>query len=251
MAEDIGSKEIQAAEAPVKETSPVVLTERDIAVFHIAHEQRYLCYNQISGGFWKERSEDAKACWHRVEKLVNAGYLTKEYSGKMRMDVFFASEKAVEVLKKKSLDSGLPVMKPSRDFDRNIVHDLHVTNLRILFREMGLIQWKSERILWERDHLYHKPDGVLTIRGKKIAIEFENGITKGIKRYQALFEYYDDHEGYRLLFLIIRGDTREWLMGLDYDARKTWFVTYKDLVKQKEKALFENKRGAFELSRLL
>jgi len=116
---------------------------------------------------------------------------------------------------------------------------------------MGLFQWTSERILMERDHLFRRPDAVLTIRGRKIAIEFENGITKGRARYRELFSYYDLSEDYRLLFVIIRGDTRDWLMDLDYDARKTWLVTYKDLMNEKEKALFENKRGAFELSRLL
>lgn len=150
MSRDFGNHKTQSAEDPAKDTSPVVLTDRDIAVFQFAHEQRYLCYNQIKNGFWKERSEDAKACWHRVEKLVGAGYLTKEYSGKMGTDVYFASETAVENLKKKSLDSGLPVIKATSYFDRNISHDLHVNNLRILFREMGLFQWTSERILWER-----------------------------------------------------------------------------------------------------
>ena len=251
MSEDFGNHEAQSSEDPVKDKSSVVLTERDIAVFQFIHEQRYVCYNQIKDGFWKERSPDAKACWHRVEKLVDAGYLTKEYSGKMGTDVYFASETAVEVLKTKSMDSGLVVMTPTPYFDRNISHDLHVNNLRILFREMGLFQWTSERILIERDHLFRRPDAVLAIRGRKIALEFENGLTKGMKRYRELLGYYDVQEGYRLLFVIIRGDTRDWLMGLDYDARKTWFVTYQDLMNQKEKALFENKRGSFELSRLL
>lgn len=251
MSRDLENHATQIAEGPVNDTSPLVLTDRDIAVFQFVHEQRYVCYNQIKDGFWKERSPDAKACWHRVGRLVSAGYLTKEYSGNQGTDAYFASGKAVEVLKAKSMDSGLEVAEATPYFDRNITHDLHVNNLRILFREMGLYQWTSERILIERDHLFRRPDAVLTIRGRKIAIEFENGLTKARGRYRELFGYYDFCEAYRLLFVIVRGDTRDWLMDLDYDARKTWFVDYKKLIKERERALFANKRGEFELSRLL
>ena len=82
LTEEIESKEIEVQEGVVEKASPVVLTERDIAVLQFAHEQRYLCYNQISDTFWKGCSEDAKACKHRVAKLVTAGYLSKQYSGR-------------------------------------------------------------------------------------------------------------------------------------------------------------------------
>jgi hypothetical protein len=251
LTEEIESKETQDPEGVVENTGPVVLTERDIAVMQFAHEQRYLCYNQISDTFWKGCSEDAKACKHRVAKLVTAGFLSKQYSGRKKVDVYFATAKAVEALKARSLDSGIPALKFSRDFEQYISHDLHVTNLRMLFRELGWREWTSERVLRERDHYYHRPDGVLTVRGQKIAIEFENRITKGKARYAAMFDYYDKHAGYNLLFVIILKDIREWLLDLKYDARKVWFANYEDLMEQKGKAQFENMRASFELSRLL
>ena len=251
MTEEIESKETQGPEGVIENAGPVVLTERDIAVMQFAHEQRYLCYNQISDTFWKGCSEDAKACKHRVAKLVSAGYLSKQYSGRKKLDIYFASEKAVELLKSRSLDSGIPALRITRDFERYIAHDLHVTDLRILFRDLGWRDWTSERLLLERDHLFHRPDGVLTVRGRKIAIEFENKITTGKARYQKLFEDYDNHQGYRLIFVIILGDIRDWLLDLKYDARKVWFADYEDLMNTKGKANFANKRGEFELSRLL
>ena len=251
LTEDIESKETQVPEGAVETGSPVVLTERDLAVMQFAHEQRYLAYNQISDTFWKGCSEDAKACKHRVAKLVTAGYLSKKYSGRKKVDVYFATEKAAEALKAKSLDFGIPALKFTRDFERYISHDLHVTDIRMLFRELGWREWTSERVLRERDHFYHKPDGVLTVRGQKIAIEFENRITKGKARYKEMFDYYDGHAGYKLLFVIIRKDIRDWLLDLKYDARKVWFANYEDLMAQKGKALFENMRATFELSRLL
>ena len=251
LTEEIQSKETQVPEGALESASPVVLTERDIGVLQFAHEQRYLCYNQISDTFWKECSEDANACKHRVSKLVAAGFLSKKYSGRKKLDVYFSTEKAVEALKSRSLDSGMRALKFTRDFERYISHDLHVTNLRMLFRELGWREWTSERVLRERDHYYNRPDGVLTVRGQKIAIEFENRITKGKARYAELFDYYDKHAGYKLLFVIIRKDIREWLLDLKYDARRVWFANYEDLMEQKEKTLFENMRATFELSRLL
>ena len=251
MTEEIESKENQVPEGAVETGSPVVLTDRDLAVMQFAHEQRYLAYNQISDTFWKGCSEDANACKHRVAKLVTAGYLSKKYSGRKKVDVYFATEKAVEALKAKSLDFGIPALKFTRDFERYISHDLHVTDIRMLFRELGWREWTSERVLRERDHYYHRPDGVLTVRGQKIAIEFENRITKGKARYKEMFDYYDGHAGYKLLFVIIRKDIRDWLLDLKYDARKVWFANYEDLMAQKGKALFENMRATFELSRLL
>ncbi|MFH0986396.1 MAG: hypothetical protein V1882_12850, partial [Candidatus Omnitrophota bacterium] len=98
MTEDLGNGEDQAPAEVVDDKAPVVLTKRDMDVLQFAHEQRYLCYNQISDTFWKGCSEDAKACKHRVAKLVSAGYLSKQYSGRKKLDIYFASEKSVEVL---------------------------------------------------------------------------------------------------------------------------------------------------------
>ena len=251
MTKDLENREAQAPAVEVDDKAPVVLTKRDVEVLKFAHEQRYLCYNQISDTFWKGCSEDANACKHRVAKLVSSGYLSKQYSGRKKLDIYFASEKAVELLKTRSLDSGIPALRITRDFERYISHDLHVTDLRILFRDLGWHEWTSERVLLERDHLFHRPDGVLTVRGRKIAIEFENKITKGKARYQKLFEDYDHHQGYRLIFMIILGDIRDWLLDLKYDARKVWFADYEELMNDKGKAKFENMRGEFELSRLL
>ena len=251
MTEDLGNRENQAPAVVLDDKAPVVLTKRDVEVLKFAHEQRYLCYNQISDTFWKGCSEDANACKHRVAKLVSVGYLSKQYSGRKKLDVYFASEKAVELLKTRSLDSGIPALRITRDFERYISHDLHVTDLRILFRDLGWHEWTSERVLRERDHLYHRPDGVLTVRGQKIAIEFENRITKNKDRYKEMFEYYDDHDGYKLLFVIVLKDIRDWLLDLRYNVRKVWFVDYEELMELKEKTLLENMRGSFELGRLL
>lgn len=251
MPEDVQDHETPLLRNQVLDQTPLVLTQRDIAVFQFVHEQRYVCYNQIHDSFWKDRSEDAKACWHRVERLVEAGFLIKEYNPRKKSNLYLATEKSVAELKARGLDSGIPAAKLTRDFARYVSHDLNVTNIRMLFHDLGLTNWTSERVLRERDHLYNLPDGVLTVRGSRIAVEFENMLVKGKNRYQEMFEYYDSFGGYKLVFVIILKDLKDWLFDLHYDARKIWFANFEDLIKEKEKTLFENARGSFELRRLL
>jgi hypothetical protein len=235
-----------------KEPSPLELTDRDIAAFKLIHEHRYLVYNQIHRAFWKGRSVPAKACYKRVEKLVKFGYLKQGYSKRKSIHIYFVTDKSLKVLTERGLDSTLPLYVPGPNLEHHIAHDLNVTNLRTLFRELGLDAWRSERILRERDHLQRVPDGVLNIRGKKAAIEFENHLTKSKIRYQQLFDYYRAHDKeHYLLFVIIDGDTRDWLLTLNYDARQVWVTTYSELMNKREEALFENKRASFKLSRLL
>jgi len=230
---------------------PIELTDRDVAVFKFVHEHRYLAYGQIREAFWKDRSEPAKACYRRIERLINSGYLKKGYSGRKNLNIYFATEKSLAILEERKLDSGVGLYETTPHFDRSIDHDLKVASVRILFRQFGLDSWTSERVLRDRDHLFRVPDGVLNLRGKRIAIEFENHLTKSMKRYQEVFSYYSDHKTYLLLLMIIDGDTKDWLLnGMRYNAKKIWMITYQELMNDKGEALFENKRASFKLNRL-
>ncbi len=231
----------------------VILTPRDIGVFKLAHEHRYVAYNQLRRAFWNERSVTAKACYKRIEELVNAGYLRKERAiRKKNLHIYFATEKSHHELKARGLDSGLELYKPTEYYDRHIDHDLKVLTLRVFFRELGFDRWTSERVLKERDHLKRIPDGRLTVNGKHIAIEFENNITKSMARYSEMFRYYTDNEDYFLVWIIVYGDVKDWFVRvLDYDVRQVWITTYKELLKKKREALFENKEETFVLKDLL
>jgi len=232
---------------------PLELTHRDIAIFKLAHEHRFIVYSQIREGFWKNRTVPAKTCYKRVQRLVRSGFLEKGYSTRKSLDVYFVTSKSLDILRERGLDSGLELYKPTEWFDRSIDHDLKVLNLRILFRDLGLDSWTSERIARERQYLKKIPDGVLNVGGKKIAIEFENlGLTKQMVRYQAMLNYYKQHEKYALLFIIIDGDVKDWLVRiLDYDVKRVWITTYREVERKKENALFENKAASFTLSEIL
>ena len=243
--------------APVsdEDLEPLVLTDRDMSLFRYAHEHRYLAYSQIRESFWKERSLDAKACYKRVERLVNAGYLKRGYSGRQMLDVYFATPMSYALLKERKMDSGVELYEVTESFDRHIDHDLHVTNLRILFRDLGFNHWESERILRRRNHrMGPRPDGVIHLGGdKRIAIEFENrNLSKSRKRYQGMMNYYWTHKLYPLLFIVIKGNIKDWLVGaLDYDIKQVWMTTYKELMNEREEAVFENKAASFQLKKIL
>ena len=53
------------------------------------------------------------------------------------------------------------------------------------------------------------------------------------------------------MFMILDGDTKDWLVGLEYDAQQLWFVTYEDFIQKREETLLENKRASFVLNRIL
>lgn len=228
------------------------LTPRDISIFKMAHEHRFLAYSQIREGFWKDRTMPAKTCNKRVERLVRSGFLEKGYSRRLSLNVYFATAKSLDILREKGLDSGLVLYKPTEWFDRSISHDLKVTNLRILFRDLGLDSWTSERVARERHYLKKVPDGVLNVGGRQIAIEFENiGLTKQKSRYQEMLNYYNQHDRYMLLFLIIDADVKDWLLDMDYDMKRVWIANYGLLMKNKGDTVFENRIAQFNLNEIL
>jgi len=228
------------------------LTHRDIALFKLAHEHRYIVYAQIREAFWKDRSIPANACYKRIERLVKSGFLEMWCSRRKNLNCYLITPKSYEVLREKDLDSGLRLYERTRDYDRFIDHDLKVMNLRLLFRQIGLDSWTSERAIRELRNAKKIPDGILTVRGKHIAIEFENGLEKPKKDYQEMLSYYEGHEDYDMLFVIVDGHIKDWIVtGLDYDIQRFWVAAYLDLIKHREKGIFENKVAIFTLGELV
>ncbi len=228
------------------------LTKRDIELFKLIHEQRYLSYSHVMRAFWPGTKPEAKAGYHRLDKLIKDGYLDKERSEKKELNIFLLTDKAHEVLEERNLDSGLKRYELTEDYERFISHDLKVTTTRIAFAEVGLTDWTSERAIREHRMFLKIPDGILNINGHKAAIEFENYVTKGQKRYQELFDGYASYqEHFEFLFMVLDGDDKRVFADLDYDPQSVWFVKYEDLIHDGKKTLFSNKRASFRLSRLV
>lgn len=229
---------------------PVVLKARDIQVFRLIHEQRYLAYAHVKSVFWEKSSVIAGACYHRLEKLIEAGYLVKETSLKRKLPVYLLTEKGLCELLQRGLAGGMPLFRMNDFYRVNMDHDLKVTTLRVFFRAHGIDVWTSERVLKDRDFRAKVPDGVLHVYGNRIAIEMENS-TKGKKRYEALFASYAQSKEYERVFMILGKEIKDWVMDLDYDPSKVWFVEYKDLLRLGAEAVFVNKAASFILARIL
>mgnify|MGYP000880819854 CR=1 FL=1 len=229
---------------------PLVLTHRDIAVFKLIHEHRFSPYNQIRIAFWRDRSRESNSCYGRIERLVKEGYLEKDVSKRRSLPVFFITEVALKELRSRGLDSDLVLYKKTDDFDRNADHDLKVLSLRLLFAYMGLDNWRSERVLKERDSKHRIPDGVLIVKGFKIAIEMENYM-KSAPRYGEIFQYYGENKEYSLVFMIMDEGLKDWLLKMNYDTKRIWFAGYNDLFKHEGETLFENRNASFLLNRIL
>ncbi len=246
----------KAADDEVEETDQdelkaLVLTKRDLALFKLVHEQRYLAFSHIKRAFWPDRSLPAKACYKRLTRLEKNGYLKQIYSKRKGLNLYLLTERSFQEIKNEGLDSGVSLYKPTEYFDRYTGHDLKVATIRILFQELGLTEWTSERFIRAKTFGSRIPDGILKVRGQKIAVELENFLTKGKKRYIDLFDFYKRRLDYFLVFMIISGDTKEWVIELNYNPQQVWIATYKELLEKKEEALFENKRAHFTLARIL
>jgi len=249
-ANDQGIEAVNSDEVLEDESQPLVLTDRDIAIFRLVHEHRYLAFNQIRQAFWPDRSEVAKAAYRRVRRLVKAGYLEVGRSRRMSLDLYLLSEKSLLELQRRGMDLALGKYHLTQHFERFADHDLKVTNVRILFRELGIENWTSERVLKEVRHETHVPDGIVNLRGRFVAIEFDNTL-KSKARYKEIFNRYANDPDYYLLIMIVYHGLRHWLVDLDYDPEQVWFVDYKDLMRNKSKILLENKHATFEFARLL
>ena len=111
----------------------------------------------------------------------------------------------------------------------NHIHDLEVTNIRILFHELGYTQWLSERTLSKFYGLRRIPDGMIFYQDKYIAIEYEASL-KAKRRYQRIFLDYElDRQVNKVLYVT---DTPEILQKVLKEAGtydKLYFVSLKDL----------------------
>ena len=127
-----------------------------------------------------------------------------------------------------------------------------VSTIRVVLRELGLDSWTSERILRERNVPGRIPDGVLNVGGYKVALEFENFLSKSRRDFAELFRFYRLSEEYTVVFIILNhADIRDWLLDMDYDPDRVFFATYNGLLGWRERTRFENRSRTFTLGEIL
>ncbi len=163
------------------------ITERDVELMGWILEQKFMTERQVRQVFWKGLSEESHEVFRRLRELGKAGFLTtnKKLSPKT---LYLVTRNGASKLKALNRSHGLGEL--SDEGNSNYIHDLAVTDIRILFHEWGYTEWLSERVLSKRNDLRQVPDGIIFNNDKYIAIEYES-CQKSKRRYRKILLGYE------------------------------------------------------------
>ena len=130
--------------------------------------------------------------------------------------------------------------------NRQIGDRLKAGLVRIIFRQLGLDDWTSERVLRERDRRnYPIPTGELKIGNKKIAIHLERVRKRPIKEYELLFQDY--LRNYDRVWMIVDWEIGDFLLKARKEFKslwpKVWFANYGEFVKSGAETRFCSYEG--------
>jgi hypothetical protein len=174
----------------------VVIQNRDIRLFKLVCEQKFLTRPQVIEHVFKNHKSAAKA---RLQKLVRLGYLKPVRRLVGEPASYLLGEKAKQALKASGYAFGgsreeekrYPYALPEPQEHIELVtyeHDRKVTEARLVSEKLGLIpNWQSEKCLkmgWKRD--LHVPDGYIRFGPIGVALEIELTL-KSRKRYHTIF----------------------------------------------------------------
>jgi hypothetical protein len=211
---------------------------RDLEFLKILLEQKFLSRDQITNFIFdgKERYGEI-----RVWKMRRFGFVDW-VRGFHPHGLFLPNAKTYDYFKSRYVDVPLPVACPD---PRTIFHDLLLTDIRFLFREMGFgSSWTSERV-WRmgRSVRLWAPDAVIEVGGDTFAIEVER-VQKESVRYEDIFgRYQNDPEITACLYL-----TDENLLPLLLEKAERYpaiyFTSRVELFEKKEKTVFRNSKGS-------
>ncbi len=177
-------------------TKKVILQDRDYEMLRYVLEQKFLLRDQITKWFYKAQS------YKRLWELMLSGYLKKEPVVLSSKDHFLITGFGLRALTERSING----IRPASSIDiRFYFHDRAVTDIRLLFEDIGLAKdWKSERVLKvEIGSLKKIPDGIfLSPAGKRIAFELEL-VPKENSRYKKILAGYQNVDR---VFYVVRGE---------------------------------------------
>jgi len=227
----------------------VKITERDIEVMGWILEQKFMIEKQVRSVFWKGVSKKSCAVSKRLNKLQEEGFLRVNKERMYGSLVYLVTRCGVSQLKEFNRTRGLGIVKDT-DYS-NYRHDLAVTDIRILFHELGYAEWESERVLSKNKNLDRIPDGMIFNKDKYIAVEYESS-QKSKERYREIFYQYelDSHVG-KVLYI---ADTRQRAEKLAQEVSacsKPHFVSLIDIQKDRLRARLKNTDGECSLHALL
>ena len=225
------------------------ITERDIELMGWMLEQKFMVEKQVRQVFWKDITQKSCEVNKRLNKLREAGFLKVNAARMYGSLVYLVTRQGLGKLKEFNRNRGLGEVSDT-DY-ANYRHDLTVTDIRILFHQMGYIDWESERVLSKNTDLGRVPDGMIFNKDKYIAVEYESS-QKSKERYREIFYHYElDSQVHKVLYI---ADTRQRAEKLTREVpacSKPHFVSLGDLQKDQIKTRLKNISAECSLHDLL
>jgi hypothetical protein len=205
----------------------IQLTDRDIDLMRWILEQKFMTEKQIRRIFWKGVSQKSSEANKRLEMLRRGGFLKTNKALMYKSFMYLVAGKGIEELKKLNRNSGLGEL--SEAGYSTYKHDLAVTDLRILFNDMGYKDWLSERVLSRRGGFRRTPDGMIFSRERYTAIEYEASL-KSKRRYRDIFFQYElDREIAQVLYIVNTAELVQKVSRESVGSSKIYFVTLDDI----------------------
>jgi hypothetical protein len=207
------------------EVTDMKITDRDIEILGWILEERFMTERQIKRVFWKDITEKSREAYRRLRELEKERYLETDKERIYQWAVYSIPRKGARLLMKFGRNQGLGE-------SHNAVycrHDSVVTDIRILFHELGYTQWLSERVLSKRNDFRRIPDGMVFYQDRYIAIEYESS-QKSKRRYKKIFLDYElDRLLDKVLYITSTLELSQKLLKEAAYYHKLYFVGIQDL----------------------
>ena len=227
----------------------MMIVQRDIELMGWILEQKFMSVVQVKKVFWKGVSDKTTEACRRLCVLEREGYLKRNTNGFYRQVLYVVTKQGVKLLRGFGRDRGLSAVE---DVDHsNYKHDLAVTDVRILFHDLGYTEWLSERLLIQWPELRRLPDGTIHHQGRYFAVEYESA-QKSRDRYRKMFLDYElDPLIHEVIYVV---DPPALLTKISREAAnyaKLHFTTVQDLERQKLDTTLKGTDSKATLGKLL
>lgn len=225
------------------------IVERDIELMGWILEQKFMTREQVRKVFWRKAFKRTVEDCRRLGELEREGFLKRSSKCFYKHVLYTVTEAGVKQLKVHGRDRGLSSLA---DVDHsNYKHDIAVTDLRILFHELGYTDWFSERILIQWPDLRRLPDGMVQCAGRYVAFEYESA-QKSKDRYKQMFlDYEMDPLIHTAVYIVDYPGLLPKISALASAYDKLYFVTLQDLDRQKISVKLQGAGGEISFGKLL
>lgn len=235
------------------------LTPKDVDLLQMAHEECYFAYRHIRMFYKPMTEEDGRACAKQVSQLLKAGYLERKHCEAQEVDYYLLGRRGLDTLKRRSRrDHWLALYRPPQNLDRSLAERLKAVTVRMILWELGFRNWTSERLLREHGHeIDPVPNGILEMKGRKIAIHVQSTITRSPKEYEDLFESHKRRGEYHEVWMILGESLQEWFETFrdtpasTKEGTRIWFASYEEFVQKGPETVFKSQGIACPFKELL